>query len=220
LLVVEPEDAACELMRKQEPGSIPLAVAPVYTKLRILHGLGAITKESFDTCVGGVGFELPGPGFHRWEKGKYTGHPFAKNLQAVIQKRGKRRVFRASAEGQGVGSKDGKTYDGKMVLTIDLGSAEVPLEKVSWPRGAYRIGGGASWQFTSERMDDAIAGMKGWVLIVESSHERIVGSVVMTETLPAKARSKEQPLTIRFAFDKAGAADVSPAEGAGAPTGG
>jgi hypothetical protein len=174
---------ACQTFRTYNCDGIPLDYAAAYTKLRLVYELGMITQDVFDECVGDVGFEVPGPGFH-----VYIGGDFQRSFdQAVTASIGVRegessRKFFMNAEGRArFGDEE---FDAEIALELVVGPGDVEIDQVSWPRGGYALTRVDRDSFRLH-MPDAPAGSfeasQGFVLVTASNNDLIEGSVVITE---------------------------------------
>jgi len=84
-------------------------------------------------------------------------------------------------EGSGRAGFGGEEHPAELVVRLDLADADEPIERVSWPRGIYRLGTGAN--SVSLMLDGASAGSfvasHGFVLVTTATAERIEGSIVL-----------------------------------------
>ncbi|MEM9188701.1 MAG: hypothetical protein AAGF12_05970 [Myxococcota bacterium] len=124
---------------------------------------------------------------------------FSTNIDANVgtQTSNGRRVFTVQAGG--TATFDNVPYPATAHLLLDLDGPEVPIERVSWPRGTFRIAPGSPHRFTL-RLDGAAAGnfdvTDGFVLVAEASNDRIRGSVFITEAFRLNA-----PVPVPQVFD-------------------
>lgn len=202
----ETNDYGCIAMRDHDAASVPASLASVYTKVSFLRGLGMLPQDAFDHCIGDhTGLPADREGFSVYQDGELQ-RVFGTGPTGVIGTMDGRYVFVMDASG--TAEFGGSTYDASLELRIDLGpsDADHPVEKVSWPRGAYTLAPGHPNYFEL-RMPDAPAGdfdvIDGFVLVAEASNERIVGSVFAREAFRPHApvpvpQTFDPPLQFRF----------------------
>jgi len=205
------EDFGCMEMRKYTEKNLPAQFAAVYTKLYFLRDLGLVKREDVEWCTGeNLGLWVDEPGFHIWVDGKQR----RSYLNGVKGRLGTLpsnvKVFQMEANGE-AGFGDG-TYPAQLELTLALSLPTTEFDKVSWPRGIYELGLAGSNNLTL-RLDGAKAGnfdaMDGFVLVAESSRERIVGSIAVQRVMRLQAplpvpEVYNPPLVIRFRIDRSG----------------
>lgn len=205
------EDFGCLIMREYGERDLPSRYAAVYTKLHFLKDLGLVRPEDVDDCAGAaLGLHIDGAGFQVWQDGELR-RTYDRNLEASLGTAPVgAKVFVMSAAGE-AGFGEG-TYPAEVRLQIGLGSIFTEFEKVSWPRGVYRLGLRGDTNFTI-RLDGAPAGnfdaMDGFVLVTESSAERIAGSIVLQRVFRPSAplpvpELYDPPLVVRLLIEKEG----------------
>jgi hypothetical protein len=204
-----PEDWACQTFREYEGDGIPLANAAAYTKLRMVYELGMITQEAFDECVGNVGLDVPGPGFHVYEDGLFKrSFDMAVTASIGLEDGASERKFFMNAEGRA--GFDGMEYDAEIALELVVGDADVDISQISWPRGGYRLTPIDDDSFRLH-LPDAPAGSfeatEGFVLVTASSNDLIEGSVVVQRSMRWLApipvpETYDPPLVFRFMIVK------------------
>ncbi len=202
-------DLGCIEMNAYDQQNLPSRLAALYTKLQFLKDLGLVHPQGVKECTGGnLGVPRDEPGFHVWQDGSKK-RSFQNQLAAHIGTRENGApVFQMEGSGQaGFGD---KTYPAKVRLRLDLGNRFQGFDKVSWPRGVYKLGLTGDNNFII-RLDGAKAGnfdaMDGYVLVAESSAKRIAGSIALQRVfrlnapLPVPERY-DPPLVVRFSMDK------------------
>lgn len=202
-------DFGCIEMNAYHEKNLPSRLAALYTKLQFLKDLGLVTEQGVKECTGDyLGVPRDSPGFHVWQDGVRK-RSYLNQLEAHIgTKESGVPVFEMTGSGEaGFGD---KTYPAKLRLRLDLGNRFQNFDKVSWPRGVYQLGLAGDNNF-SIRLDGAPAGnfdaMDGFVLVAESSGQRIAGSIALQRVfrlnapLPVPERY-DPPLVVRFSMDK------------------
>lgn len=188
----------CEAMRRHQTQSVPADLAAEFTKVSFMRSLGAISEADFDDCVGSqTGFPPQQEGIAVYQDGVLR-RSYSSGVAAGIGLIDGDYHFNLTADGTATfGDAD---YPGTLRLEIDLGAdASEPIDRVSWPRGAFDLGLISPHDFTL-RLDGAPAGnfdvTDGFVLITEASNDRIIGSVFVTEVIRFQA-----PLPVPQVFD-------------------
>jgi hypothetical protein len=203
------QDFACREMQSHDEKNVPARLAAAYTKLLFLKDLGLVTQQDVTACTGpNLGLSTPEPGFQFWQ-GTMRLRSFRNGLKAGIgTKAGGKKVFTMSGEGEA--NFGDSPYPARIDLQLDLGGRFDTLDEVSWPRGVYQLGltGDNNLRL---RLDGAKAGnfdaMRGFVLVSESSNERISGSIFLTQAFRLHAplpvpQVFDPPLTIRFLIER------------------
>lgn len=206
------QDYGCLEMRRYSERNLPAQFAAVYTKLYFLRDLGLVRREDVEWCTGdALGLHVERPGFHVWQDGELRrSYDTAVTAHLGTRENGVK-VFELQAKGEaGFG---GSTYPARVHLRLAIDLPATDIERVSWPRGMYELGLKSDNNFWI-RLDGAAAGnfdvMDGFVLVAESSSERIVGSIVIQRVfrlqapLPVPERY-DPPLVVRFRIDGSGA---------------
>ncbi len=200
----ETNDFGCIAMRAHDEVTVPQGLVAVFTKLAFLRDLGMLTNDAFDHCRGeNTGLPYDTEGIVIYEDGIVL-NEFTSMPEAGIGTRDDQYVF--TMEVGGTADFGGENYGATLEMELDLGPTTVPVlgdpipvEKVSWPRGVYSLALLSSNHFRL-RMVDAPAGnfdvTEGWVLVAESSNERIVGSVFVREAFRFQA-----PIPVPQVFD-------------------
>lgn len=203
------EDFGCLIMREYGEKNLPADYAAVYTKLHFLQDLGLVRPEDVRDCTGeALGLHTGDEGFHIWQDGQLR-RSFTDGLEAGLGTTPVgARLFTLSAAGE-AGFGDG-TYPAELRLQLGLGTIFKEFDKVSWPRGVYKLGLKGNNNFTL-RLDGAPAGnfdaMDGYALVAESSSKRIAGSVVLQRVFRLQAplpvpEKYDPPLVVRFLIEK------------------
>jgi len=205
-------DFACIVLGGHDAVSVPADMAAAYTKLAFVRDLGFIDEETFDACRGDrAGLPHDTEGIVVYQEGTRL-RAFTTGPEASIGTRDGRYVFTLYVTGQA--NFGGETYDAGLDLELDLGPTTageqpVPIDDVSWPRGAYVLAPGEPHAFRL-RMPDAPAGnfdvTDGFVLVASATNDRIVGSVVVREAFRFQApipvpEVYDPPLQFRFLLD-------------------
>jgi hypothetical protein len=202
------EDFACQQMRAYTERNVPSRLSAVFTKLSFLRELGLVWAEDAETCMGSdIGIQTTTPGMHFWQDDSLL-RSFGTGVTAVIgTEQSGARVFVMDAEGQAVF--DEVTYPAAAKLSLTLEPASVDIKQVSWPRGVYSIAPGTGNEFLL-RLDGAASGnfdvIDGFVLVVESSNDRIAGSVFirigfrLSAPIPVP-QTFDPPLVVRFLIE-------------------
>jgi hypothetical protein len=200
-----PEDWACETFRTYDGDGIPLQYAAAYTKLRMVYELGMITQEAFDECVGDVGLDVPGPGFHTYIGGDFQ-RSFEQAVTASIGTEEGSSVTKFFMNAEGRAGFGGEDYDAEIALELVVGPADVDIGQISWPRGGYRLTPIDEDSFRLH-LPDAPAGsfeaIEGFVLVTASNNDLIEGSVVVQRSMRWLApvpvpEAYDPPLVFRF----------------------
>ena len=175
----EAEDFACQALGASG-ASLTQATAAVYTKLALLRDVGLLDESVFARCVGSAGIDTrDATGAHFFGSDGYA-RSFD-HLEATLGRHAAsgRTVFQL--EGSGRAGFGGEEHPAELVVRLDLADADEPIERVSWPRGIYRLGTGAN--SVSLMLDGASAGSfvasHGFVLVTTATAERIEGSIVL-----------------------------------------
>jgi hypothetical protein len=168
-----------------------------------------ITQEAFDECVGNVGLDVPGPGFHVYEDGLFKrSFDMAVTASIGLEDGASERKFFMNAEGRA--GFDGMEYDAEIALELVVGDADVDISQISWPRGGYRLTPIDDDSFRLH-LPDAPAGSfeatEGFVLVTASSNDLIEGSVVVQRSMRWLApipvpETYDPPLVFRFMIVK------------------
>jgi hypothetical protein len=203
------EDYGCLVMREYGEKDLPARYAAAYAKLHFLKDLGLVWPDDVQDCTGeALGLHIGEKGFHVWQKGQLR-RSFKDGIQArlgTVTLGAK--VF--EMEASGAAEFGGKTYPAEVKLQLDLGQRFADFDKVSWPRGIYKMGLRGGSHFTL-RLDGAPAGnfdaMDGYALVAEASSKRIAGSVVLQRVFRMQAplpvpEKYDPPLVVRFLIEK------------------
>lgn len=191
-----PEDFACQALGASG-ASLTGATAAAYTKLALLRDVGLVDGDAFARCVGSTGIDT------RDEEGAhfFDGDGFARSFDDLEVTMGRhapsgRVVFQL--EGSGRAGFDGAEHPAELLVRLDLADGDEPIERVSWPRGIYRLGTGAN--LVSLTLDGASAGSfvasHGFVLVTTATAERIEGSIVLQ-----RADRPFAPMGVPYAAD-------------------
>ena len=205
-------DLACQALRAGG-GDLTGATAAVYAKLAFLRDVGLVSGPAFERCVGPAGIDVRGAdGFHVWDRdvsdrdvsdrdAGYRRTFGGLEVTLGTQASSGRTVFVLEGSGRAIfGSGDDAVETAaEMRLTLDLADADEPIERVSWPRGVYRLGEGAN--AFSLTLEDAPAGSfvasHGFVLVTSATAERSEGSIVLQ-----RADRPFAPLGVPYAADE------------------
>lgn len=191
------EDHACKVMTSRSSSSIDSADAAVYTKLGFVHTLNFISETFYNSCVGNLRIDTPGPGFHSYKSGNldrsYTGNPRA----GVGRGNGEDEEWLLAditADGEVSTSSGSVPVTVQLVLNVtppvdaitDPGKTSerlaIPPEEVSYPRGVYLVGfrhNKHNRLFFRRRSDGAmiVDVGQGVALVGRAGSDGIVGSV-------------------------------------------
>ncbi|MDZ7707737.1 MAG: hypothetical protein U5J97_07565 [Trueperaceae bacterium] len=192
-----PEDFACQALRAAG-ASLTGATAAAYTKLALLRDVGLVDEDAFARCVGSVGIDTrDAEGAHF-----FGGDTFERTFGDLEVTMGRhaatgRTVFQLEASGRaGFG---GAEHPAELLVRLDLADEDEPIDRVSWPRGIYRLGTGANR--VSLTLDGASAGSfvasHGFVLVTTATAERIEGSIVLQ-----RADRPFAPMGVPYAADE------------------
>lgn len=201
-------DFACREMREHHSRDLPSRFTAVYTKLNFLKDLGMVAEEDVETCMGpDIGLPADAGGFHFWHDGNML-RSFDRSLTAKIGTNSQGLwVFEMQAEGEASFAQE--MYPAKLELRIGLDPPGVPVHRVAWPRGVYKLGLRGN-NAVRLRLDGASAGdfdvKDGYVLVAEASNERIAGSIFITVGMRfgaplAVPQTWTPPLLIRFRIE-------------------
>lgn len=138
------ENRACLAMQKEPGPGIPSKLAAVFTKVGFAHSAGFITDEVYDDCVGNLKIRGKQSGFFSLEAGKQV-KQYTQDVKGRLGRIGDNGAwfFEVKAKGT-VGISDEGMKPARIRLTLETSPATEELEKVSFPRGLYRIGPGAN----------------------------------------------------------------------------
>ncbi len=202
------QDKACMAMQAYSEQSVPAKLSAVYAKLMFLLDLGLIKQEDAEVCTG-RDLRLTGTatqGFSFYQDGELL-RRFELNAKASMGRATAiRNVFEMSAEGHA--EFGGKNYPATMKLRLDVGLG--PIERTSWPRGAYELALVGQNTLTL-RLDGAKAGdfnaSEAYVLVTSSTNKLITGSIFLTKAWRPNApipvpQVFDPPLHIRFQMKK------------------
>jgi len=202
-------DIGCLLMGQYQTRNLPSHFAALYTKMRFLQDLGLLWPKDVEYCTGGkLGIPVESIGFHIKQDAKLL-RSYSDKLTANLgTKESGTKVFELEAAGSATFGDS--TYPANMKLQLDLGGRFAEFNKVSWPRGVYELGllGNTNFQL---RLEGAAAGdfnaMDGFVLVADSSRERITGSVFLRRAFRLHAplpvpQTFDPPLVVRFMIEK------------------
>lgn len=201
-------DFGCLIMREYGDENLPARYAATYTKLRFLQDLGLVRPEDVKDCTGdALGLHIGEKGFHVWQEGQLR-RSFKDGIEARLGTATLgAKVF--EMEASGAAEFGSKTYPAEVKLQLDLGQRFADFDKVSWPRGVYKLGLKGNNNFTL-RLDGAPAGnfdvMDGYALVAEASSKRIAGSVVLQRAFRLNAplpvpEKYDPPLVVRFLIE-------------------
>ncbi len=203
---------ACPRMSAHDSRGVPSGLAAPFTKMTFLRDLGFITERDYMRCVGSfLGLPNDTQGIEVYELGTLL-NTFGNVPEARIEERSDRFVF--VFEARGSAELDGMPYAALLTLEIDLGPTTrdgmpIPLEEVSWPRGAFRISPLTPHVFRL-RLADQPAGnfdvTDGFVLAAASSNDRLVGSVFVSQSFRNMApvpvpQTFDPPLQFRYLLE-------------------
>jgi hypothetical protein len=205
------QDLGCLVMRRHPNTGLPSHFAALYTKMRFLQDLGLLKEDDVVDCTGeNLGLRVESAGFHVREwLGSTRVRSYQNQLEAGLGSlSGGVKVF--EMKGAGTAGFGGKTYPARIELRLDLGGRFARFDRVSWPRGVYELGLMGNTNFRL-RLDGAAAGnfdaMDGYVLVAESSSERITGSAVLQRVFRLHAplpvpELHDPPLVVRFMMQR------------------
>lgn len=185
-----PPDPACRAMRQQSGPGVPDELAAVFTKVGFLQSVGLVGEEDYRRCVGDLRIRGEGSGFFTFEAGQrvneYTGQP-----QGTIGKIDGSGPWMFQIEARGrVRLEDEGYRPARAVLMLAIAPGDRPLQRVSFPRGLYRIGqgGGNRNTFKVFYEDDGedklgIEVFQGDVLVARASHDLVEGSIFIQKII-------------------------------------
>ena len=204
-----PLDLPCQAMRAEPGPGVPERLAAHFTKVGFLQSVGFLTDADYDYCVGRLRVRGDGNGVFSLD-GDALEHQYRGNPRGTLGRSedGTRYVFRFEADGSVTTRR--ATRDVTARLLLDLGAIDRPLERVSFPRGLFRIrpGGPHSFQIvTKGRNGDQVVVdvTEGVVLVARASHALVEGSVVLqrvsdrTSLLPLPMPQRDRVMTFRKA---------------------
>lgn len=176
----ERADLGCMAFADVETG-VPGKVAALYTKILLVRDAGLVSPEAAAACTGSAGIDTRGAaGIHFFTHEGEFRRSFSDGLEARIGADGDRFKFQLAAEG--TMSLAGEEHAATFLLTLDVGPTAEDIERVSWPRGIYRLGllgentlviSVPDENHVTYHVDD------GMVLITSATTESIEGSIVM-----------------------------------------
>jgi hypothetical protein len=198
-------DEACTTLSGHGIREVPGRFAAVYAKLSFLRGMGFIDTESFNRCVGMVGFGIDGPGFHR-EGGGQEGRNYNSKLAGSLglDSYTGNYVFTVEAEGSVTFGDDSATGVFSLKLSVADGSDDLDL--ASWPRGLFPLtagevlmsksgwslsdvnyytvpGANQFWLKVKDKPAGTIVSVQGLALVVDGEDGALEGSIVLQKTL-------------------------------------
>ncbi len=208
------EDFACQQMRLHTEDNVPGRLAAVYSKVMFLHDLGALDSSDVATCLGSnIGLSDRSDGFHVSQDGSHLSS-FEDQVEAKIGNTDEGSlVFELSAHGEA--SFGDERYPALFRLQLDLinhaWQDEVAYrDSPPWPRGLYPLKS-SGLNVLELRLDGEPSGdfdsTEGFVLVAQSSNQRIAGSIFLTEVWRPHApvpvpEVYDPPLIIRFEISK------------------
>lgn len=205
----------CPQMSAHGSMDVPSRLAAAFTKITFMHDLGFVTDENYEECIGpALGLPNSDEGIAIYEDGDLR-RVFGTNATARIGERDGRYVFVLEAEG--AAEFDGMDYPATLTLEIGLGETstgfiftdDIPIDQISWPRGAFALGVGQPHAFRL-RLEGEPAGnfdvTDGFILAAASTNSRLVGSVFVTEAFRNQApvpvpQVFEPPLQFRYLLE-------------------
>jgi hypothetical protein len=203
----------CPAMQAYDQAGVPSSLAAPFTKITFMRDLGFVTEENYERCIGmflGLPHDTEGITIYESEDVQNT---FGNDPEARIEQREDRFVF--VFEARGSADFGGMAYSATLTLEIDLGSTIggdgmlIPIEEISWPRGAFPISPIRPHVFKL-RLDDAPAGnfdvTDGFVLAAASTNDRLVGSVFVSQAFRYMApipvpQTFDPPLQFRYLLE-------------------
>ncbi len=202
----------CLAMREHGEPSVPSRLAAAYTKVTFLRDLGVLTEEDYQRCIGdSLGLPAEAPGFTVYEEGDVQ-NVFGNDPEGNIGTRDDRYVF--VMEARGSADFGGEAQFAVLRLEVDLGptvrnGVPVPVEQISWPRGAFRISPLTPHIFQLRLVDEPAGNFDvtdGFVLAAGATNDRIEGSVFVTQAFRYQApipvpQVFDPPLIFRFVLE-------------------
>lgn len=175
---------ACDAMRASEGPAIGRDLAAVYTKANMLLSAGLVTQKAYEMCVGKLKIDVPGKGVFVYGINDETSQlkrSFTNDVKVSIGTHPKlgEYVFNFGAGGRApFGDKE---YDADVGLRLALGSSDLDIDKVSWPRGIYNLKdiGNKFEVLLPDQRWGSFVGVEGFVLVSYADSERIEGSVFL-----------------------------------------
>lgn len=195
----------CPQMSAYGNMNVPSGLAAAFTKVTFMHDLGFVTDANYMACVGpALGLPNNAQGIAIYQDGDLR-RVFGTNAVARIEERESRYVFVLEADGAAEFAD--VEYPATLTLEIGLGETstgfiftdDIPINQISWPRGAFALGVGQPHSFRL-RLEGEQAGnfdvTEGFVLAAASTNDRLVGSVFVTEAFRNQA-----PVPVPQVFD-------------------
>lgn len=178
------EDLACRRMQAEPGPAIPDELAAVFTKVGLVQSLGLIDEVDYRECVGNLRVRADSNGFFSFEGGRQN-KSYTQNVKGGIGKRNGQGPWIFTFEATGtIGVEDEGTKRARVMLNLELAPGNQDLNKVSFPRGLYRIGPNYSsnnkliiWYNDGSGEVPAIEVFQADVLVARASGNLIEGSV-------------------------------------------
>jgi hypothetical protein len=194
------QDRACRVL--QGADAITFGNAAVLAKLGFLADVGLIDEAAYRRCTGGLALDVRGQdGFHTYTLDSVFQSSYTDDIEVSmgLQDANDRIVFALDA--RGTASFRDVDSPVELRLLIDLAPSDADVRRVSWPRGVYHLGDGATaftLEFENEEVDGAsFIATGGLVLVTRASADRIEGSVVIQEGMRLSPAVPLEPEELR-----------------------
>lgn len=198
---------ACDAMRASEGAAISKDLAAVYTKANLLLSAGLVTQKAYDLCVGKLKIDVPGKGVFVYgvnDESSQLKRSFTNDVKVSIGTHPKlgEYVFQFGAGGRApFGDKD---YDADVELQLVLGSSDLDIDKISWPRGIFNLKhiGNKFEVLLPDQRWGSFVGVEGFVLVSHADSDRIEGSVFLQHAVRVFSSPPvpQTGLPLRFLF--------------------
>ena len=177
-----PEDAGCRALESAD--AVQSWNAALIAKLGFLLDVGLIDAAAYERCTAGLTIDTRNQdGFHTFTLDGAFQRSYEGQLDVTmgLQPSSQRIVF--VLEANGTASFGEASSPVRLRLVVDVAAGDADIDRVSWPRGLYWLGQGAtsfSLSFESEDLAGAsFQATAGPLLITRASSERIEGSLVI-----------------------------------------
>lgn len=175
-------DDGCQRMRTYTEGGVPGRYAALYTKLRFLRDLGAVSAEDVALCTGpGLGLRDEGDDGFEFSQDGVPGRSFIADTDSRIEND----MYEFGATG-GISFGE-ENFRARARLRLNMPTLFMlpdGEERPKLPRGIYQLSLATSDDFRVVVQDEPAASFvvsDGFVLIASATNERVVGSIFVRE---------------------------------------
>jgi hypothetical protein len=178
------EDLACRRMQAEAGPGIPDELAAVFTKVGFVQSVGFLDEIDYRECVGNLKVQGEGSGVFSFIGGAETNSYNQSAGGGIGKKDGQGPwIFTFQATGS-IGIEGEGTKTARAQLTLEIAPGNKELNKVSFPRGLYKIGPGHGPNNAMYFLHNdggvevpAIEIYEADVLVARASHDLIEGSI-------------------------------------------